>query len=159
MARLNLKMPYGEVAVDFTDNEDLKKQLEKIDFEGLVRIISDKVGSILTESKKIREDLKDICETDGRYIIFKKVPSKKIDKVILAIYAYGNSATVEEIKRTTGISDPSGDYLNSGSYSKYFVSYGNKSYGLSDVGLHVAVDEILPKLRSVAKGGTGKNQN
>lgn len=146
MPRLNLKMPYGEVSFDFTDNEDLTRQLEKIDFEAVAKIVAEKVGAILPGTKQVREDIKDLVDTDGKFMIFKKTPRKKIDKVMLAIYAYGTSATTDEIRRTTGILDPSGDVINAGSSRKYFITITKQTYGLSDLGIQTVTTEIIPSL-------------
>ncbi len=140
-------MPYGELSIEFSDNKDLEDQLTKIDFEDLAKIVAARLGSVVGEPKKVRDELNDICDTDGRYMIFKKSPSKKTEKVMLTIYCYGTSATVDEIRRTTGISDPSGDVINAGSSVKYFLSLGNKAYGLSDLGIQTVTQEIIPALK------------
>lgn len=147
MPQVKMRMPFGEIIFEFADNQDLKNQLDKVNFVDLEKTIREKVGSIAAEPKKIREEIKDICDTDGTYVILKKTPATKVDRTILAIYAYGTSATVDEIRHTTGISDPSGDVINSGSSSKYFMSFGNKTYGLSDLGIQSVTNEILPGLR------------
>jgi hypothetical protein len=137
-------MPFGEISIEFTDNKDLEEQLEKIDFEGLTKVVGAKVG-IIAEPKRIREELKDLCDTDGKYMIFKKAPTKKVEKVMFAIYCYGTSATLDEIRRTSGITDPSGNVI--GPNAKYFLSLGNKIYGLSDAGIQTVTQEVIPALR------------
>ena len=151
-------MPFGEVSIEFTDNANLMEQLEKIDFEALAKTISDKLPTLTAEKRSVREDLKDLVDTDGKFIIFKKVPRAKIDMVILAIHAYGTSATIEEIRRTTGIQDPSGDVINSGTTRKYFMTISKQSqtYGLSPDGIQRLASETIPKLRQTSQDDTDK---
>lgn len=147
MPRLNLKMPYGDVSFDFTDIADLKKQLEKVDFDDLGKTVSEKVPSIVIEERKVREDMRDLVDTDGKFMILKKMPKAKIDVVMLAIYAYGTSATIDEIRHTSGITDPSGDAINAGSSHKYFINLGKQTYGLSTEGIKTVTTEIITRLR------------
>src|SRR2546427_6577224 len=155
MPRLNLRMPFGEVSFDFKDNADLVEQLAKVDFDALAKIVTDKVPSIVTEKKQVREELKDLVDTDGKFMIFKKIPKAKIDMVILAVYAYGTSATIEEIRRTTGIADPSSDAI--GASKKYFTVI-DKSYGLSPEGLLKVMTDIIPSLRQKTEDEAPKHK-
>jgi phosphoribosylformylglycinamidine (FGAM) synthase PurS component len=140
-------MAYGEVSVEFTDNADLQEKLDKIDFDALANTVAGKVPSIVVEQRKVREDIKDFVDTDGKFMILKNIPKTKIDIVMLAIYAYGTSATIEEIRRTPGILDPSGDAINSGSSKKYFIPIDKQTYGLSTEGIRTATTEIISSLR------------
>ena len=149
MPRLNLKMPFGEVSFDFTDNKDLEEHLDKVDFDALAKTVVDKVPSLVLPQRQGRDETKDLVDSHGKFMMFKKSPKAKIDMVILAIYAYGTGATIDEIRRTTGIPDPSGDAINSGSSRRYFTTLdkANQVYGLSPEGLQRVVNEIIPLLR------------
>ncbi len=153
-------MPYGEVSIDFTDNADLIQQIDKIDFEALAKTVIDKVPSIVIPQKQVREEIKDLMDTDGKFMIFKKIPKQKLDTVILAIYAYGTGATIDEIRHTTGIPDPSGDAINSGSSRRYFTTLDKQSqiYGLSPEGLQRALNEIIPSLRQKKEDDEGNKK-
>lgn len=161
MPRLNIITHIGDLTFDFIDTEDFKKQVEKLDLEALGKIVEEKFDDIILEIvKRVRDDLRDLIETDGKYMIFKKIPKAKIDMVILAIYAYGTSATIEEIRRTTGILDPSGDAINAGASRKYFIWIDKEkpAYGLSTEGLQKVTSDIIPSLRPKKEEDAGKGK-
>jgi hypothetical protein len=161
MPRLSIITHLGDLTFDFTDTEDLKKQVEKLDLEAVGKIVEEKFDKIMLEIvKRVRDDIGDLVETDGRYMIFKKIPKAKIDMVILAIYAYGTSATIDEIRRTTGILDPSGDAINAGASRKYFILIDKEkpAYGLSPEGLQKVMTEIIPSLRQKKEDDAGKGK-
>ena len=160
MPKLNIITHLGDLTFDFIDTKDLMKQIEKLDIEALGKMIEEKFDKFILEfTRRVRYGMEDLIETDGRYMIFKKIPKAKIDMVILAIYAYGTSATIEEIRRTTGILDPSGDAINAGASRKYFILIDKEkpAYGLSTEGLQKATSEILPSLRP-KKDDAGKGK-
>jgi predicted small secreted protein len=135
-----------KLTISFNTPDELTTALGEV--EEIKKILKERLPEASAEPVKImREELKDICDVDGKYVIFKKSPYKKIDKVMLAIYAYGTSASVDEIRRTTGILDPSGDVINPGASRKYFLSLGKKIYGLSDLGIQTVTEKIIPELR------------
>jgi hypothetical protein len=153
-------MPFGDISFDFTDNADLTSQLEKIDFDALAKTVSEKVPSLAVEKRQVREEIKDLVNTDGKFIVFKQSPKAKIDMVILAIYAYGTSATIDEIRHTTGVPDPSGDAINAGASRRYFTLLDKDApaYGLSPDGLQKVTIDIIPSLRQKKEENAGKGK-
>jgi hypothetical protein len=147
-----VEIPLGnaKLLIEFNNSEQLKAELKGID--EIRRIIESELGASVSAPPLVREDLKDLCDSDGRFLVLKNPLKANNEKVMLTVYAYGTGATLEQIEHTTGIIDVSKKVLRNGNNRKYFVNLQRETYGLSPLGLEVVTTKIIPLLRK--QGGS-----
>jgi hypothetical protein len=144
--RLDLPIGKTRLSIYFNNPGELENELN--DINKIKKIIEDKLEIEVEERSKVREDVQDIFDTDGKYLIFKKSPTGNLDKVMLAVYGYGSNATLDEIEKTTGIKNPSKSVIYSGKNKKYFLSNGRGGHHLSSLGIQTVTEKIIPNLRN-----------
>lgn len=142
MAQIKIKTKVGEIAIDFTDNKDLETQLTKIDFKELETIVAKNVPNISREHSMIIEEFKDLYRIDSvGNVHLNKIPDKKADAIKLTVFLSQRSISTNEIKLSTGISNPKA-YMN----KKDFIEDGD-SFTLETEARKDVLEKIIPSLR------------
>lgn len=142
MAQIRIKTKVGEIAIDFTDNKDLEAQLNKIDFKELETIVAKKVPLASHGSSEIIEEFKDLYRIDSSgNVHLNKIPNKKGDAIKLAVFLSQRGISTNEIKLSTGISNPKA-YMN----KKDFIESGD-AFTLEAEARKEVLEKIIPKIR------------
>ncbi|MDE1863490.1 MAG: hypothetical protein KGI33_11350 [Thaumarchaeota archaeon] len=106
MAKINIKLSSAEITLEFRDTEDLREQLEKIDFARIDSILSAKrVSPLQTHERPVGEGLNSIPEAtkDLGTINLLRISDGGQDAVKLAVYLAANKLPREEIRKATGV--------------------------------------------------------
>lgn len=142
MAQIRIKTKVGEVSVDFIDNKDLEKQLDKIDFNGLEDLVSKRIPNYLVVSSGVIEEYKDLYRLDSSgNIILTKIPKKMADAVKLAVFFSEKGLSTSEMKIATGISNPKA-YMNKKDFMQNGEYFSLEAKARKDV-----LENTIPKIR------------
>jgi hypothetical protein len=104
MAKIRINMSVGELLLEFTDTNDLEKQLKNIDLSKIELLLDKKIYTPLNrvESEKIRHIENQTVNNLGTVNLL-KISEGGPDATKLAIFLASNKMNREDVKRITGI--------------------------------------------------------
>lgn len=142
MPQIKIKTKVGEILIEFIDNSDLANKLDKINFKELESIVTKRVPNIMHIESIVIEEFKDLYRLDSSgNIHLNKIPKKKGDAIKLAVFLSEKGLSTNEIKISTGISNPKA-YMN----KKDFIENGD-SFTLETEARKEILEKIIPELR------------
>lgn len=143
MPQAKIKTDYGELVIDFIDDNDLKTKLESVNFDKINEMITSKAG--ITKQIEIIQEFKDLYTRDRNGLRLLKYPKDKSDQLRLAIFLAGRPLTQSELFHATGIKNPKA-YTVANDFEKVEGSVSIKSEGRKYV-----VEKIIPTIRAENK--------
>lgn len=150
-ARIETK--FGEIVINFDSLDELKSNVEALDVGAVSDILWKKFESVI--KKEIRQP-KPGFEGIYRFtplglVELIMVPNSKADTVAVALFAYHpESASIKQVSLSTGIEDVI-DYLTHSSYKKFWSKMQDGGYALTQEGLELVVQKIVPKLKAASQ--------
>jgi hypothetical protein len=147
-----------EIVIPFENEDDLNQKLNDLSTEKIVKTLEDKFGNII--SKEIRQPkpgLESVYRfTPDGLVELIRVPSNEPKTVALVLYAYHpESATIEQVSKSSGVKSVSAKYLSHISYRDYFERRSDGTYALSQKGLTWVTTKIIPELLSEPENSKG----
>jgi len=144
MPQIRIKMNYGEIVLDFSDNKDLRVQLDKIDFKKLESLVTTKIP-LVKKHATIIEEFKDLYMIDSAgNVMLKKIPKQKTDTIKLVVFLANRPLNTSEIKAATGITNPK-SYMN---LKREYIVEGDFFSLKADARVEVT-KTIIPELRDL----------
>lgn len=104
MASVRINMAIGELMIEFTDTDDLERQLRNIDLSKIESLLTKKTHSKsdMQESQKISH-IESQSINDLGTVNLLKISEGGPDATKLAIFLASNKMSRDDIKRITGI--------------------------------------------------------
>jgi hypothetical protein len=154
MSEVRIKTDFGEVAIPYSNVEELAKGLDEL--PAVVAQVRSKVGGIASiETRKPKPGSEQIYRfgPDGKLELFAK-PGTKVALAALTLYAYDPEAlAASELEVVSGLPDIVHKVLRGGSNAKYFDLKPEGKWGLSTVGFQWVTDHVLPELKAPPTSG------
>ena len=104
MASVRINMAHGELMIEFTDTDDLERQLKNIDLSKVEYLLDKKIHSKsnIKEPEKISQVTSQTVNDLGMINLL-KISEGGQDATKLAIFLASNKLNHDDIKRITGI--------------------------------------------------------
>ena len=104
MASVRINMAMGELMIEFTDTDDLERQLKNIDLSKIDSLLDKKIHSKsnIHESEKISH-IESQTVNDLGTVNLLKISEGGPDATKLAIFLASNKMNHDDIKRITGV--------------------------------------------------------